>query len=285
MRLEEQSAIIRESVPAGYADLFLAVTTLGGTTVPMILLAVLFWLSSANRRRVALAVSYAFVGVSFLIALKALIGLPRPPEEVFLVPLEADAYGFPSGHAFAAVVVYGGLAVAFDRVRDWRALLAVGTITILVSVSRVVLGVHYVGDVIAGTLLGIVFLAALTRLVGDDPQRGFAIAIGLSIPALVVTGVSTDAILGFGGAVGGWIATRWLERLPPLRSPLEGAILVGVAGGIVAAGRSVESTVESFEPALAALYAILVAVIFLAPIAVGRLPLPGSAVDDGRQST
>ena len=274
MRLEDESAVIREAVPAEYIDVVVAITQLGGTTVPMFVLAVLFWVAGRHRRRTALVVSYAFAGLGFLLALKALLGLPRPPEDVVATAadLEMDKYGFPSGHAFAATVIYGGLCAAFDRTRDSRALFAVGTIVVAVALSRVVLGVHYLGDVIVGAALGVAFLAAMNRVTRGDPTTGFAIAVCFAIPALVVTGAGEEALLGVGGSIGGLLATYRLEEYadPAPQSRLEGVALAAVGVGGIVAIRAIES-LAGLEPVLAALSAVLVGWVFVAPIAVRRV--------------
>ncbi|ELY67831.1 phosphatase PAP2 family protein [Natrinema versiforme] len=273
MRLEEQSAAVRDAVPVEYADLVVSVTELGGTTLLMLLLAVLFW--CVDRRRSALVISYAIAGLALLLSLKALFALPRPPEDAMLIALEREreGYGFPSGHAFAAAVVYGGLVSAFDRARDPRALLAAGVMVALVSLSRVVLGVHYLGDVIVGAALGVGFVVAMDRLTRGDPTIGFAVALALSVPAIALAGGRGDALLGLGGSIGGLLSSLRLSALPALRSRLEGVALVVLGGSFVGVVQTVESAVASIEPLVAALYAILVAGIFFVPAAVGRLEI------------
>ena len=273
MRLKEQSAFVRDAVTAEYAEVVVFITELGGTTALMLLLAVLFWWSS--RRRSALVISYAVAGLALMLALKTLFALPRPPADAMLVALEAErtGYGFPSGHAFAAAVVYGGLVSAYDRTRDRRALLAAGTLVVLVSLSRVVLGVHYLGDVIVGAGLGVGFVLAMDRLTGGDPTIGFAVALCLSVPAVVITGGAADSLLGLGGSIGGLLGSRRLPALPALRTRLEGVALLIVGGGFVAVVQAAESAVESVEPLLVVLYALLVAGILLAPAAIGRLEI------------
>ncbi|QLK27140.1 phosphatase PAP2 family protein [Natrinema zhouii] len=271
MRLEEQSAVVRDAVPAEYAEFVASVTELGGTTFLMLLLAVLFW--CVDRRRSALVISYAVAGLALLLSLKAVFGLPRPSADAMLLPLEGEheGYGFPSGHAFAATVVYGGLVSAFDRARDGRALAAAGALVVLVSLSRVALGVHYLGDVIVGVALGIGFLLAMNRLTRGEPTIGFAIALGLSIPAVVLVNGTSDVLLGLGGSIGGLLGSQRLPALPALRSRLEGAVLAGLGSGFVVLIKTVEPVVATVEPLLAVLYAMLLGGIFLAPVAVGRL--------------
>ncbi len=98
----------------------------------------------------ALAVGTAALLVTLL---KDLFDRARPPiadpglNPIGIVP---DSASFPSGHsatAFAAAV-----AVALVYPRLGRPLLA---LAVVIAVSRVYLGVHYVLDVAAGTLLGI----------------------------------------------------------------------------------------------------------------------------------
>ncbi|WP_254761604.1 phosphatase PAP2 family protein [Natrinema marinum] len=271
MRLEETSAAVRDATPAEYAEFVVWITELGGTTVLMVLLAVLFW--CGDRRRTALVTSYAVAGLALVLTLKTLFGLPRPPADALLVSLEGarEGYGFPSGHAFAAAVVYGGLVSVYDRRGDPLAVAGAGTLVAAVSLSRVALGVHYLSDVIAGAVLGIAFVIAMDRLTGGDPTTGFAIALVLAVPAVVVAGGTEDSLLGLGGSIGGLLGSRQLTALPDLRSRLEGAILVAVGGGFVVVLRGLEAIVGAVEPLLVVLYALLIAGILLVPALVGGL--------------
>lgn len=269
MRLVDESAAIRGAFPAEYVELVIFVTDLGGTTFLVFLLAACYWLT--RRREAALVISYAIAGVAFVVALKAALGLPRPPEEYFLVAYEGDDYGFPSGHAFAATVVYGGLVSAFDRTRDRRAVAAATSLVILVALSRVVLGVHYLGDVIAGIAVGLVFLLGMNRVTGGDPRRGFAVALGLSIPAIVVAGPIEELLIALGGSIGGLVAAGRIAGLPALRSRLEGLILSVAGVAFVVALKGLEAIVAGAVPAVVAVYAVLVAGVLLAPGAVGRI--------------
>lgn len=269
-RLEELSQLIWRSVPEAAADPFGVITALGSATFLLFALSLLYWLD--ERRSTATVVSYAFLGLAVVITLKTAFALPRPPEAVRLIPLENDPYGFPSGHAVAAVVVYGGLLAVRDRLDDWRALLGVVLLVEMIGLSRVVLGMHYVGDVVVGTLLGLTVLAAAWRFVGDEPARGFALAALLSLAALVVSSLGAEALLAFGGSVGGTVGSLRLDALAELRSRFEGFVLAGAGVPFVFL---VDGLAEGLgHPALVVLtYAVLVAGILLLPALVGRLPL------------
>jgi membrane-associated phospholipid phosphatase len=66
-----------------------------------------------------------------------------------------SSFGFPSGHTQSATVIWGRLAAWTKRSWFW----AVACIIILlVGLSRIFLGVHFISDVIGGLIIGILFL-------------------------------------------------------------------------------------------------------------------------------
>ena len=87
--------------------------------------------------------------------LKGAIGRERPTGAAELVTSGAS---FPSGHAAGALLVYGLLlwiVLPLVARRRWRAVLAVagGVLIGAIVVSRVLLRVHFVSDVVGGLLL------------------------------------------------------------------------------------------------------------------------------------
>ena len=87
--------------------------------------------------------------------LKGAIGRERPAGAAELVTSGAS---FPSGHAAGALLVYGLLlwiVLPLVARRRWRAVLAVagGVLIGAIVVSRVLLRVHFVSDVVGGLLL------------------------------------------------------------------------------------------------------------------------------------
>ena len=93
--------------------------------------------------------------------------------------MPAHHYSFPSVHSLMSAVVYltlGALLarmVARRRLKFYVLTLAV-TLTGLVGISRVYLGVHYPSDVLAGWCVGLSW-ASLCWLVGRKLQRQGAI--------------------------------------------------------------------------------------------------------------
>ncbi|MCX2741297.1 phosphatase PAP2 family protein [Pontibacter anaerobius] len=92
---------------------------------------------------------------------KKFISRDRPLGDVAYYAVEH--FSFPSGHATTSMVLFGMLAYFLYRHLDvpWhrKLLAAIAFILIvLVSFSRIYLGVHYLSDVLAGLLLGLLWL-------------------------------------------------------------------------------------------------------------------------------
>ncbi len=95
--------------------------------------------------------------------LKLMIERPRPTHGV--VEMIETTFSYPSAHAAIAIALYGFLGYwVWHKTTSIGSRLAIGTITALVAVgigiSRLYLGVHFPSDVIAGYLLGILWLIA-----------------------------------------------------------------------------------------------------------------------------
>jgi membrane-associated phospholipid phosphatase len=75
----------------------------------------------------------------------------------------------PSGHVAAATVVAGGLAAILIR-RRTSILPAAVLAAIVIGISRLVLGMHSLPEVVLGALVGLTGAAALTRFAGVPPR-------------------------------------------------------------------------------------------------------------------
>lgn len=150
-------------------DLVLVLTQLGSPPVlelAAVLLAVLM------RGRRGLFVLVAVLGAELVSTLsKHAVGRVRPCLGVEGCP---GSTSFPSGHALGAAAFWTAVAVLLlPRWGRWAWALAFG-VPVLVAVTRVLLGVHYPSDVLAGLLVGWSWAAATTAVfaVWRDEKAG-----------------------------------------------------------------------------------------------------------------
>jgi undecaprenyl-diphosphatase len=135
------------------------ITALGGYTVLSIVTAATaayLWL--ARQGRLALFILAAAAGAIICVTLLKL-GFDRPRPDLVPHIMTAETPSFPSGHSTAAAAVYLMLGALLARVQRRRRLrlffvALAATITVLVGLSRIYLGVHWPSDVVAGWTLG-----------------------------------------------------------------------------------------------------------------------------------
>lgn len=158
--LDLRTTAAAEDAVAGSDGLLLAAqaTTLLGDpllmTVLSAVLALVLW--RTGRTRLALFVLAARAGAMVLsTGLKLVVDRARP---VFEDPVALALGGsFPSGHALGSASFWTMLAlVAVHRWHRLRLLLGAAlAIAVAVAASRVLLGVHYLSDVVGGFLIGV----------------------------------------------------------------------------------------------------------------------------------
>lgn len=136
------------------------ITHLGDPTVLVLVALAAGALLWRSRRRIldAIVPLVALLGASATeTVIKQVVGRPRPPVRFHLIH-ETDA-SFPSGHTTgtAALAVALALVVAAGRpgrITQIGLLVAAGLVATAVGASRIVLGVHWTSDVVAGLCLG-----------------------------------------------------------------------------------------------------------------------------------
>jgi membrane-associated phospholipid phosphatase len=134
------------------------VTWLGATATVLAVTVALGGLEWLRRRRLAvLAFMVTVVVGQNLIAntVKALVERERPPVP-HLAP--SSGFSFPSGHTAAAAATWAAVVLVLGRGRPLRskAWLAAAAAAVVgaVAASRVLLGVHWLTDVVGGAALG-----------------------------------------------------------------------------------------------------------------------------------
>jgi undecaprenyl-diphosphatase len=143
-------------------------TTWLGSIAVLILVAVAvgawFWWRRKDWKpsgKLALALGGAVVLYDIV---KPLVGRARPPLDARLLPVSGSS--FPSGHATQAVATYGMLALILSAGRPVRTRIglccAAGAAAVVVGLTRLYLGVHWLTDLLGGWALGTAWLALLT---------------------------------------------------------------------------------------------------------------------------
>jgi len=156
-------------------DILRALTFLGSTVAALILLTVV---GALEYRRLPNRVIPAFLaaveGGQLLLhnLVKVLVGRARPGYDQLV---GASGLSFPSGHATNAAATFAAVVLLLGRRRNRntcvvQAGMAAGT-TALVSSTRVLLGVHWVTDVLAGVALGWGWAALCSIVLGSRLLR------------------------------------------------------------------------------------------------------------------
>ncbi len=116
-----------------------------------------------------------FVGISLLAALvmsiKFIVKRRRPEGDWGSIYRNTDPHSFPSGHAARSFLI-AVLATALAPL--WLAAL-LWIWAPVVALARVAMGVHYVSDIVAGAMVGI--LAALIGLQIHEPLIGWIVSL------------------------------------------------------------------------------------------------------------
>jgi hypothetical protein len=184
---------------------------LGNEIFFLIAAPVLYWCVDAGlglRLGLILMFSGSLGGI-FKMALHS----PRPywySTHVKALSVETS-FGIPSGHAMNAASIWGLLAAWLKSRLAW---IAAGAAIFLIGLSRLVLGVHFLSDVVAGWLLGFLLLWAFLKL--ESPIRNWLAPLSPGTKILIALAVSLGLIL-LGGlarlSLGAWVVpAEWIEN-------------------------------------------------------------------------
>ena len=146
-----------------------------GSTLFLILLglAVFGILYYLKRRRAAVLFAVATIGATvLLVSLKLAFKRVRP--EPFFDTILPASFSFPSGHSLASFSFYLTVAALITtRIKNpvYKILIWIfaAALVLLIGISRIYLGVHYPSDVVAGFVVG--FIWVITIAVADRLLR------------------------------------------------------------------------------------------------------------------
>ncbi|TDO16586.1 MULTISPECIES: bifunctional DedA family/phosphatase PAP2 family protein [Halomonas] len=129
------------------------------------------WLLWRRQLAVVRHLGAGLLGIALLNTLfKSAIGRVRPDTPAYL----ADSFSYPSAHTSTAVVLFGMAATFVSRElppgRRSLAYWAAIAVILPMALSRLVIGVHWLSDLVGGTLLGLV-VCALVQLAWQRHPR------------------------------------------------------------------------------------------------------------------
>ncbi|MBD3189903.1 MAG: phosphatase PAP2 family protein [Candidatus Heimdallarchaeota archaeon] len=164
---------------------FKIITFFGDSIIFIVLLSIAFWV---YNKREAIIAMYVLLTTTFLnFFLKVLIHKPRPPESIRLI--DTEGFSTPSGHAQGSSTMYGWIALHFKKI--WLYIVS-AILIILIALSRVFLGVHYIGDIIIGLVVGLTVLVGLyfaippiTQWLEEKWSDGGKVLLGLGYGLIV----------------------------------------------------------------------------------------------------
>lgn len=236
--------LVQQFFGTGHPAPFELLSLLGDTWGVLLVVGVAYWLFGRKT-------SYALLGVLALASvtkelMSMAVSLPRPEGPDIVVYKELEVASFPSGHLYQVLAPWG-LLYALGRVP-----LAVPVaVAVLVSLGRLYLGVHYLGDLVAAAGAAALLVWAFARFwPAVQPwlarRPGWVYAV---LAALTVAGVAASMAVRFnnprrweilglvlGAALGLLLEPRLVGYRPDPDAPWtrRAALLAVGAAGIVA---------------------------------------------------
>ena len=137
------------------------VTSFASSQAIIIITLILIFLLNTNHERIFVIIN-TLISAGIIILSKNIFLRERP-----LIGSELlSSYSFPSGHSLIATTYYGFLIYLLRRSKCKEEYKVIGTtflttLIVLICLSRLILNVHYVTDVVGGVILGLVILLVL----------------------------------------------------------------------------------------------------------------------------
>ena len=137
------------------------ITSFASSEAIIIITLILIFLLNTNHQRLFVIIN-TLISAGIIILSKNIFLRERP-----LIGSELlSSYSFPSGHSLIATTYYGFLIYLLRRSKCREEYKVIGTtllttLIVLICLSRLILNVHYVTDVIGGVILGFIILLIL----------------------------------------------------------------------------------------------------------------------------
>ena len=208
---------------------FRGVTVLGSDYFYVVLIAIGIW--AIDKRGAKLTVFVLIASVVSNYWLKITFRNPRPPVVNWLPGVHASNYSLPSGHAQNSMTILGWLAI---KIKSWWMSILFTTLVVLIGLSRVYLGVHWLGDIVFGWTIGLLLLIVLWKL--ERPIHTFLARYNPNFQhlGLVIFGIGATILTEF-------LSPVTIEGLKANFGP-NGGLIIGLGIGL-----ALENTYVNFE--------------------------------------
>lgn len=108
------------------------------------------------RTGIAIILLAIMVAGAITVAIKYTLRRERPRDPAGFISIKYDKYSFPSGHSTRMSALAGGVLLFNVPIG-----IALAALALLVAAARVVLGIHYLSDVLVGLTIGFGTTAAI----------------------------------------------------------------------------------------------------------------------------
>jgi membrane-associated phospholipid phosphatase len=226
--------------------IFKAITYLGEAIVLILIIAIFY---IAYDKRFAKNLAFSLLISAYINEfVKDIFQDPRPstnadPEAEY--GLVETSYGFPSGHTQTAVAVWGYLGYEFkNKPRPLVIPILVSALIFLIAISRIIIGVHDLQDIIGGYAIGICLLFAFIYLEPIVAPKINKLNLIIKILLAIVISISLFAI----GTLLFPTAGLGLIDNPPLYADEGGFAQVGGAMLGLSVGYLLENEYVKYNP-------------------------------------
>lgn len=165
----------------GLTRLARAFTWLGNSLTIVVATVVIggFWLFR-DLAGAAVVLAASLLSLPINAAIKNMVDRERPGENDAGVRTHGGprwSYSYPSGHSMGAAAFYGTLAALIymsfpEHPIKWIAISALGILPVLIGLSRVYLGAHWLSDIVGGWAGGVLFVLGLAAIYRPEAIPG-----------------------------------------------------------------------------------------------------------------
>jgi len=219
------------------------IITFTGTGLPLIILIAIFSFTYDKRFAKNFFFLMFFTGLTNM-TLKDIFKEPRPLTNITKEAergYSAPGYGFPSGHAQMAASIWGYTAYRFkDKARANLIPIILSVFIFLVALSRAIIGVHSLKQIVWGLLIGIMVLIAFLYLepIISEKINYLSLSMKLILAIIVPILIAIIGPLAFPEFAG--VGRNFYAAL--------GGVLFGLFVGYVLEGEYVKYEPSELEP-------------------------------------